>query len=144
MRSGLVQFFEDAYDFGELVHEGLACMESSSGIYEDGIQVLGLCFVQALVSYGGGILSVLSLDDGEVQAVCPDGELFLGTCPECIGSHQEWTTIWISGLQQVGESCYARGFARAIDADEQVNGGLVAFNQCCGVLGGLGILKDGE
>ena len=34
---GLIQFFEDAHDFGELVHEGLAGMESSSGIYEDGI-----------------------------------------------------------------------------------------------------------
>ena len=114
-------FFDDAADLGKFAHEIVLRVQAAGGVDDEDVDVAADGGIAGIEGDGGGVGAHLMLDDLHVDSLGPDGELFDGSGAEGVaGGDHDGLALGLEILAELGDGS---GFAGAVDAGDQDDGG---------------------
>ena len=117
------EFLHDLADFGELVHETHLVVETTGGVDDDDVGILGQRALEGVVGHRGGVGPHALLHDGHLDAVGPKHELLDGGGAEGVGSAEH--DFFACLLVAVGEFGDGGGLAYAVDTHDEDDVGVM-------------------
>ena len=116
MRSARNNALRGAAHLVQLGHQIRFSVQASGGINDYVVHFAGLRGLQGIVQDGGGIASLLRLDNFCVATLAPDFELLNGCSPEGVGGAEQ--DGFAVGTKNMGQLADGRCLSRAVYADD--------------------------
>lgn len=117
VRGGGVFTADDTVDLFEFLHEVVFVVEAAGGVADEELSAEAFGFFVAVEADGGGVAVLRAFDEGDLEALGPDLELFDGSGAEGVGGGEYDAVALV--VEEVGELGRGGGFAGAIDADHE-------------------------
>ena len=117
VRGGGVFATDDTVDLFEFLHEVVFVVEASGGVADEELSTEAFGFFVAVEADSGGVAVLRAFDEGDLEALGPDLELFDGRGAEGVGGGQDDAVALV--VEEVGEFGGGGGFAGAVDADHE-------------------------
>lgn len=108
---------DDTVDLFEFLHEVVFVVEAAGGVADEELGTETFGFFVAVEADSRGVAVLRAFDEGDLEALRPDLELFNGSGAKGVGGGEDDAMTLV--MEEVGELGSGSGFARAIDADHE-------------------------